>query len=123
VNDRIVANSVKITPQRRQDLDIGRNYVRKAIKAAKSNETIAGRDRGPGMISPVRAHSKFAPTSFATTMAGVIAAASLAACATVKIEAPDKPIEINLNVKIEQEVRVKLDREIEDLIESNPDIF
>ncbi|MEL6212682.1 MAG: YnbE family lipoprotein [Pseudomonadota bacterium] len=44
-------------------------------------------------------------------------------CATVKVEAPDKPIEINLNVKIEQEVRIKLDREIEDLIENNPDIF
>lgn len=53
----------------------------------------------------------------------VILAATLAACATVKVEAPDKPIEINLNVKIEQEVRVKLDREIEELIEGNPDIF
>ena len=29
---------------------------------------------------------------------------------TVKVEAPDKPIEINLNVRIEQEVRVKIDR-------------
>ena len=46
-----------------------------------------------------------------------------AGCATVKVQAPDKPIEINLNVKIEQEVRIKLDREIEDLIENNPDIF
>ncbi len=46
-----------------------------------------------------------------------------AGCATVKVEAPDEPIEINLNVKIEQEVRIKLDREIEDLIDGNPDIF
>jgi len=46
-----------------------------------------------------------------------------AACATVKVQAPDEPIEINLNVKIEQEVLIKLDREIEDLIENNPDIF
>ncbi|MFQ5563162.1 MAG: YnbE family lipoprotein [Parvularculaceae bacterium] len=46
-----------------------------------------------------------------------------AACATVKIEAPDEPIEINLNVKIDQQVRVSLDREIEDLIAENPDIF
>ncbi len=45
------------------------------------------------------------------------------ACATVKIQAPDKPIEINLNVKIEQELRIKLDREIEDLIADNPDVF
>jgi len=48
---------------------------------------------------------------------------ALSGCATVKVEAPDKPIEINLNVKIEQEVRVRMDREIEDLISSNPDIF
>ena len=49
---------------------------------------------------------------------------ALAACApTVKIEAPDKPIEINLNVKIDQEVRVKLDESGEDLISSNPDLF
>jgi len=44
-------------------------------------------------------------------------------CATVKVEAPDKPIEINLNVKIEQEVRIRLDEDIEDLITNNPDIF
>ena len=53
----------------------------------------------------------------------LVAAIALSACATVKVEAPDEPIEINLNVKIEQEVRIKLDREIEDLIENNPDIF
>ncbi|MEO9969953.1 MAG: YnbE family lipoprotein [Hyphomonadaceae bacterium] len=48
----------------------------------------------------------------------------LAACApTVKLEAPDKPIEINLNVKIDQEVRIKLDREVESLIADNPDLF
>ena len=38
----------------------------------------------------------------------------LAGCSpTVKIEAPDKPIEINLNIKIEQEVRVKVERDLE----------
>ena len=46
-----------------------------------------------------------------------------AACATVKVEAPDKPIEINLNVNIKQEVLIKMDKEIEDLIANNPDIF
>lgn len=52
--------------------------------------------------------------------AGIFATA---ACTTVKLEGGDKPIEVNLNVKIDQEVRVKLDREIEDLIANNPDIF
>ncbi|MGE0407670.1 MAG: YnbE family lipoprotein [Amphiplicatus sp.] len=53
----------------------------------------------------------------------VLMLAVTTACATVKVQAPDKPIEINLNVKIDQEVRVKLDREVEDLIAGNPDIF
>jgi hypothetical protein len=51
-------------------------------------------------------------------------AALLVACTpTVKVEAPDKPIVINLNVKIEQEVRIKVDREVEDLLKTQPDIF
>ncbi|MBB5519154.1 YnbE family lipoprotein [Amphiplicatus metriothermophilus] len=50
-------------------------------------------------------------------------AAAAAGCTTVRLEGGDKPIEVNLNVKIDQEVRVKLDREIEDLIAENPDIF
>ena len=53
----------------------------------------------------------------------LLAIAALPACTTVKLEGGDKPIEVNLNVKIDQEVRVKLDREIEDLIADNPDIF
>ena len=55
---------------------------------------------------------------------GGFAAASLAACTpTVKVEAPDKPIVINLNVKIEQEVRIKVDRDVETLLQNNPDLF
>jgi hypothetical protein len=51
-------------------------------------------------------------------------AALLGGCQpTVKVEAPDKPIVINLNVKIEQEVRIKVDREVEDLLQKQPDIF
>lgn len=42
---------------------------------------------------------------------------------TVKLEAPDKPITINLNVKIEQEVRILLEPEVEELIADNPDLF
>ncbi|MCF8469887.1 MAG: YnbE family lipoprotein [Parvibaculum sp.] len=57
---------------------------------------------------------------FAAT--GIVLA--LAACnPTVKIEAPDKPIEINLNIKIEQEVRVKVDRDLDNLLAENPDLF
>lgn len=42
---------------------------------------------------------------------------------TVKVEAPDKPIEINLNIKIEQEVRVKIDRELDQVFSQNPELF
>jgi hypothetical protein len=50
-------------------------------------------------------------------------ALALVACATVKVEAPDKPIEINLNVKIDQEVRIKMDKDVEDAIANNPNLF
>ena len=57
-------------------------------------------------------------------IASLIAPAVIAAgCATVQVRAPDKPIEINLNVKIDQEIRVKLDKDAEALIKNNPDIF
>ena len=42
---------------------------------------------------------------------------------TVKLSAPDKPIVIILNVKIEREVRVKVEREIDDVIRENKEIF
>jgi len=41
----------------------------------------------------------------------------------LRIEPSDKPIKIDLNVKIDQTVRIQLDREVEDLIASNPDLF
>ena len=48
----------------------------------------------------------------------------LGACSpTVRVEAPEDPIEINLNVRIEQEVRVRIDRELDDLFEDNDEIF
>lgn len=42
---------------------------------------------------------------------------------TVKVEVPDKPIEINLNIRIEQEVRVKVERDLDDAIRSDPALF
>ena len=54
---------------------------------------------------------------------GLMALATLACSPKVKIEPSDKPIVINLNVKIDQEVRVRLDKDVEDLIANNPDLF
>jgi len=46
----------------------------------------------------------------------------LSAC-TVKVAAPDKPITINLNVKIEHEVRIKVEKELDDLFKEDSDLF
>jgi hypothetical protein len=48
----------------------------------------------------------------------------LISCApTVKVEAPDKPITINLNVKIEHEIRVKVDKELDDVFSAKSGLF
>jgi YnbE-like lipoprotein len=41
----------------------------------------------------------------------------------VSVKAPDKPIEINLNVTIKQEIIVRLQKDAQDLITSNPELF
>lgn len=51
----------------------------------------------------------------------VIGAVALSGC--VQIATPDKPIEINLNIKIQQEIALKLDGDAKKLIEQNGDIF
>jgi hypothetical protein len=57
----------------------------------------------------------------ASLLAAAVLATPLAGCISVK--APDKPIEINLNVKIEQEVLVRLQRDVENIINQNPQDF
>ena len=47
----------------------------------------------------------------------------LACSGCINIKAPDKPIEINLNVNIKQEVIVKLQKDADDFITSNPELF
>lgn len=37
---------------------------------------------------------------------------------TIQVAASDKPIEVNLNVKIEHEIKIKVDREIEQLFDN-----
>jgi hypothetical protein len=49
---------------------------------------------------------------------------TIAACQPrVALEAPKDPIVINLNVKIEQEVRVKVEKDVEDLFDGNEELF
>ena len=53
--------------------------------------------------------------------AAALLALPLASCITVK--APDKPIEINLNVDIKQEVLVRLQQDVQQIINQNPQAF
>jgi outer membrane murein-binding lipoprotein Lpp len=57
----------------------------------------------------------------ASLLAAAVLATPLAGC--ISVSPPDKPIEINLNVKIEQEVLVRLQRDVEQLIKENPQDF
>ena len=41
----------------------------------------------------------------------------------VNVSAPDKPIEINLNINVKQEVVYRLDGEAKSTIKANPGIF
>ena len=53
----------------------------------------------------------------------VMGAFLLSCTPTVKVEPPDKPITINLNVKIEHEIRVKVDKDLEDVFNEDSGLF
>jgi hypothetical protein len=52
---------------------------------------------------------------------GIAAAVPLAGCITVKT--PEKPIDVNLNVDIKQQVTVRLQQDVQQMINKNPDAF
>ena len=54
----------------------------------------------------------------------MLAAVFLAACTpTVQVAVPNEPITINLNVRIEHEIRVKVERELDDIFSDDSDLF
>ena len=54
----------------------------------------------------------------------VLSCVAAVACApTVSVQGGDKPIVINLNVNIQQEVRVKVDKDLDSLVKSDPSLF
>ncbi|NOU09816.1 MAG: YnbE family lipoprotein [Nitrospira sp.] len=60
--------------------------------------------------------------------AGVLAWLSLllsvGACTPrVEVAAPDKPITINLNVKIDHEIRLKVDKDLEQVLSNDSGLF
>lgn len=55
---------------------------------------------------------------------GLIAVLWMTGCSpTVKVEAPDKPIEINMNIKIQHEIRVKVEKDIDQMLKQNKNLF
>ena len=48
---------------------------------------------------------------------------AVACSPTVKVQAPQEPITINLNIKLDADVRVKLEEDAQKDIAKNPEIF
>ena len=54
----------------------------------------------------------------------LFALALLAACTPkVQVEAPKEPITINMNIKIEHEIRVKVDKDLDQLLDKDSELF
>lgn len=51
----------------------------------------------------------------------ILGAMAMTGC--IQVSAPEKPIEINLNVNVRQEVVVRLQEDAADFIENNPELF
>lgn len=73
------------------------------------------------MLTTVRPEGYAGRMEQHTTLTMAILLAFLGGC--VQVQAPDKPIEINLNVNIRQEVVYSLKQDANDLIKDNPELF
>lgn len=60
---------------------------------------------------------------YPSVMILLLSAATLPLTACITLAAPDKPIVIELNINIQQEVVYRLDGDAKNLIEENEDIF
>ena len=63
------------------------------------------------------------PTAHRIAVLIGLSAAATALTGCITVSPPDKPIEINLTVDIKQEVLVRLQRDVEQLINQNPQAF
>ena len=59
----------------------------------------------------------------AARKAAVLMAGSMTLAGCISVNAPDKPIVIELNINIKQEVIYRLAEDVKQNIEANPDIF
>ena len=65
------------------------------------------------------------PRRFTPAQRCVLTVAALLTGCTPRIEvaAPKEPITINMNVKIEHEIHIKVDKDVENLLKSRSDLF
>ncbi|MBV8044917.1 YnbE family lipoprotein [Pluralibacter sp.] len=55
---------------------------------------------------------------------GLLSALMLTGCTPrIEVAAPKEPITINMNVKIEHEIHIKVDKDVENLLKSRSDLF
>ncbi|MGS3392290.1 YnbE family lipoprotein [Citrobacter portucalensis] len=57
-------------------------------------------------------------------MLGLLTSSLLVGCTPrIEVAAPKVPITINMNVKIEHEIHIKVDKDVESLLKSRSDLF
>lgn len=56
-------------------------------------------------------------------LVAVLGAFLLSGCARIEVATPTAPITINMNVKIEHEIRIKVDKDVEELLKNQSDLF
>ena len=55
---------------------------------------------------------------------GLLASSLVVGCTPrIEVAAPKEPITINMNVKIEHEIHIKVDKDVESLLKSRSDLF
>jgi len=56
-------------------------------------------------------------------LAGLVAMFVSGCTPTIQVAVPSEPIEINLNIKIEHNIRIEVDKDLEELFKDESDIF
>ena len=73
------------------------------------------------ILTRVRCRARLRAMEASKPLAALVLVGSLSGC--VQVAAPERPIEINLNINIRQEVVVRLQEDVRDLIKKNPGVF
>ena len=85
---------------------------------------IKDRDYFTEVIKSKTMHQHISKSVFFIAACSLCLASSVVGCSPrVAVEVPDKPITINLNVKIDHEVRIKVEKDLDNLIGKDKNLF